>query len=118
MAAAHGQTGEDLVLPPGKLTQHGERFGVVLRLGKNGAVAGNDRIGGDDERIGKIGGDRFRLGTGQTQHQLRRRFTRQHTFINGGFSGSEIQTKHLQEESAAGGGGGEDDLHKEHRTER
>ena len=73
---------------------------------------------GDDERIGKIGGDRFRLGTGQTQHQLRRRLTRQHTFINGGFGGSEIQTEHLQEESAAGGGRGEDDLHKEHRTER
>ena len=68
MAAAHGQTGEDLVLPPGKLTQHGERFGVVLRFGENGTVAGNDCIGGDDERIGKIGGDRFSLGTGQTQH--------------------------------------------------
>ncbi|EHM54630.1 hypothetical protein HMPREF9080_01153 [Cardiobacterium valvarum F0432] len=118
MAAAHGQAGEDLMLPPGKLTQHGERFGVVLRFGKNGAVAGNDRIGGDDERVGKIGGDRFRLGTGQTQHQLRRSLTRLHTFINGGFGGGEIQTEHLQEKSAAGRGGGEDDLHKEHRTER
>ena len=113
MAAAHGKTGENLMLPPGKLTQHGERFGVVLRLAENGTVAGNDRIGGDDERIGKIGGDRFRLGAGQTQHQLRRSLPRLHTFINGGFSGGEIKAEHLQEESAAGGSGGEDDLHKD-----
>ena len=100
------------MLPPGERAQHGERLRIILRLAENRAIAGDRRIRGNEQRIGKIGLHRLRLGAGKAHHQLRRGLARKRRFIDIRLGSREIKTEHLQQQRPPGRGRSKDNLHE------
>ena len=113
-ALQDGQTGHDLVPPPGEQAQHPHGVRLAPGLSENLPVHHNDGVGSDDDVLGCVlRGDGLSLFLADTGDLLLGRERGVHRFVDVCGMYGEVYAEQLQKLLPAGGPGCQNDCHVE-----